>query len=345
MSDFVIWRVDSTSMSYPPPSLKGPSVQIDPSFDGMLAPTELLRSEGSIQFGLRDEGPEHNDGAIVLMVDKDFIFFIGVSDGYIMFCRGNDLLRLPLKEAGKPGQELQSIVGWTRTHMMLFLGAFASSNGRAVECDTEPYEPPKTLIDWSRKQGLAPVITYENETAFYARVFTMLGSMEGKLENVHDPSCYWDIHYEGNRVVRRTPKREEDLHSIVESVLSDHLFLSSIDVFSEHVTEAGRLDFLLVGSLADGRRLKVCVEFKNTHSPDYMRGLVQQLPTYMVAAGAEVGAYCGLDFQGLWYEGRKVRDRMAEITLAIRSLGNQRRQYPIQYFVYHLGKKVSASHR
>jgi hypothetical protein len=316
----------------------------------MLSPTELLRAEGSIQFGLPWRDLEEAKGLIIFIADKDFLFFVGLGDGWLMFARGDDMLRLPLRELVKLGRavrrEIHVIVGWTRTHMLLSASGFGSGGeGLNCECDTPPYEPPRALIDWARRQGLAPVTEYESEEAFYARVFVALGSMENKLENVRDPSCFWNVRYEGNKVIQRTPKREEDLHSIVESVLSDHLFLSAIDVFPEHATSVGRLDFLLVGNVADGKRGKVCVEFKNTHSPDFMRGLTHQLPAYMAATGVEVGAYCGLDFSGPWLKApTRPFKRTAEITVAIRSLGNQRRQYPIQYFEYHLGKNPSASH-
>jgi len=245
------------------PSTGFPILGIAPSFEGFLSPTELLRTEGSIQFKLLSDGlKDRTEGAIVSIADEDFLFFIGFGNeipgspgqGFLMFARGDDVLRLPLQHLVQLYADLHIIVGWTRTTMLLSVWRFDSAKttstdrfptesacitrlnsadgteGFICECQTDPYAPPKTLLDWARRQGLVPVTQYDTEEAFYARFFHALGSLEQKLESVREPSCFWDITYEGNKIIARTPKRERDLHSIIESVLSDHLFLSSIEV-------------------------------------------------------------------------------------------------------------------
>ncbi len=363
-----------------------PFLDISPTFQGFLFPTELLKTEGSIQYLFQIEKTleEHRDdleqgrgSSIITIIGNEFLFAVGLGslpiaaqDPRLYFARGEDVLSFPLSTLAKLGPELHVIVGWSRTTMLLSISRMGGGPTRSTqrfhghsessfvttltddygtscliaECQTPHYAPPSTLINWARKRGLLPIEEYKTETDFYARVFHALGSLEQKLENVREPSCFWDIQYEGNSVVKRSPKRERDLHSIIESVLSDHLFLSSIDVVPEHATSVGRLDFLLIGRLVGGKTAKVCVEFKGAHSRDFMHGLTHQLPAYMAAAGEDVGAYCALDFSGPWFtsniDGLK---RLAEVTVAVGSLGNQRHRYPIQYFVYSLGKSVPAS--
>jgi hypothetical protein len=76
------------------------------------------------------------------------------------------------------------------------------------------------------------------------------------------------------------------------------MFISNIEVQPEARSSAGSVDFLFSGVLQDGRRCRLCAEFKSAHSPDFVSGLASQLRAYMEKAGTQHGAYCVLDFRG-----------------------------------------------
>src|SRR5262249_40828335 len=57
------------------------------------------------------------------------------------------------------------------------------------------------------------------------------------------------------------------------------------------------VDFLFLGPGKRGRIFKMCVEFKNAHSPDLISGLSNQLRKYMCRLEVSDGAYCVLDYR------------------------------------------------
>jgi hypothetical protein len=161
---------------------------------------------------------------------------------------------------------------------------------------------------------------------------------------MHNRDIFWDIEHQGRRIVRRRPKRENDLHGVIHALLSDHFFLSSIDVIPEVQTGAGDLDFLFIGTIRGQGLAKVCAEFKLAHSTSLYHGIESQLPAYMRAQKTDNGTYCILDYRGQWFEEPQVDDTDMHNQLAICSArGWPSRRYPIKVHHFHLGRGRSAS--
>ena len=105
---------------------------------------------------------------------------------------------------------------------------------------------------------------------------------------------FWNIQYEGNRVISRTPKHEPDIHPQIR--LQDLDIQKGLQVTPEYPAGAGRLDFLLSGKTDGGQIINVCLEFKLAHAADLGHGILAQLPEYMARRATDFGIYCVLDF-------------------------------------------------
>jgi len=286
-----------------------PTLTIADCFGGFLSPTELLKPEGSFQFGVPGAAL-HDDGCIVSVLEEDYVFVVAFKDGGLHFLRNHD--RLTLTETDlRPLVNYEFchvIAGWSRNNLVLSVFPWDKNGPHCVrELATPPTCPPKSLIEWARRKALIPISVYDSDAAFYQRVFHALGAIEGKIADMPNANCFWDIHYEGNRIVERKPKKERDLHPVVHSLLSDHFFLSSVEVVPEYHTSDGDLDFMLMGSTKSGLA-RICAEFKTAHSPDLYRGIEEQLPRYMSRTKCEVGVYCVFDFRGEWFDLPKERN-------------------------------------
>ena len=156
-----------------------------------------------------------------------------------------------------------------------------------------------------------------------------------------NPNVFWDFQYQGKRIVKRSPKkRESDLHPIIQGLLSDQMFLSSIELSAEYQTGVGNLDFMFTGSVRDKGIAKICAEFKNAHSKDLLHGLEYQLPAYMKNKNVEHGTYCILDFRGKWFNEPDVDKKSLSAELGrARTRGNLPRVPPIKNTFSQVRKK------
>jgi hypothetical protein len=195
-----------------------------------------------------------------------------------------------------------------------------------------------------RRQSLLPAEQFESESEFLLRIHSGLDLLQDKIDEMANINAFWDIRYEGNRIVERTPKKEVDLHPVIQALLSDYMFLSSIEVYSEYQTGVGNLDFLFTGIVKDKGIAKLCAEFKSAHSADLVKGLEYQLPTYMRNKKVEHGTYCVLDFRGEWFDKPRTDDRVlaAEMGRAS-SRAKLHAAHPIKVNFLRLGKEDSAS--
>jgi len=211
---------------------------------------------------------------------------------------------------------------------LLFLDKFdqreiaESSDGTEIDkkrriLKTPPTIPPYSLVDWARKEAIAPVITYDSLFHFYEEVVSSLQSIPDKVRTIGMYNSFWDITYKGSKIVSRQPKRETDVLPTIHGLLFDIAIAKNFQISPEHQIAGGRLDFLLSGSLKTGETANVCVEFKHAHSPHLVDGLVKQLPAYMKAKGGDFGVYCVLYFKGPHFSKPHEYDDAGQLILSL----------------------------
>ena len=324
-----------------------PELYIHPGAQGRVTPSALLQSQGTIEFNIEREDFNHELLILFHIATEDFWFNLGFKDGYLFMQRNEFVLRMEPSFLEKlPGNKVVS-ASWTMNWLNFLLGPIGHEGPSIFErLEIEPRPVPLSLFRWARQQSLIPVEQFESENHFLSRVHESLQSLQDKVDEMANPNVFWDFEYKGKRIVSRRPKKETDLHPIIQGLLSDQLFLSSIELSTEYQSGVGNLDFMFMGSLRDKRIAKICAEFKSLHSKDLLHGLEYQLPAYMKNKKVEHGTYCVLDFRGEWFNQPDVDDEMLSA-----ELGRARRRAdlppvpPIKIHYLRLGKIKSASRR
>lgn len=322
-----------------------PEVWINPDGGGRLTPEALLRTQGSVDVYLETNRFPDEKFCIFHIAGDDFWFNLGFINRRLIFQRREYTVGMSQTFFRKLKGNTTFIASWTPDRLILLLGprGFIGPSIKK-ELPIEPRPAPASLFRWAREQALIRTTEYASEAEFVSRVHSGLASLQDKVDAMHTRDIFWDIEYQGRRIVRRRPKRETDLHGVVHALLSDHFFLSSIDVIPEVKTGAGDLDFLFVGTVRGQGLAKVCAEFKLAHSPRLYHGIESQLPAYMRAQKTDNGTYCILDYRGPWFEEPQVSDDDMHTLLAISSArGWSSKLYPIKVHRFRLGRGRAAS--
>ncbi|MGB6065482.1 MAG: hypothetical protein WBG50_11780, partial [Desulfomonilaceae bacterium] len=185
-------------------------------------------------------------------------------------------------------------VQWSLTRLGLTI--IDNSGRREALADTPSTFPPHILREWAKRQALTQVVRYANPLELYEAVLDQLQQLRDKILDTDAINGFWNIHYQGNRIISRTPKHEPDIHPQIRLLLYDLDIQKGLQVTPEYAAGAGRLDFLLSGQTHTGQIINVCLEFKLAHAADLAHGILEQLPEYMARRSTDFGIYCVLDF-------------------------------------------------
>jgi hypothetical protein len=323
-----------------------PEVYIHPAAEGRVTPLALLQSEGTIEF-IVDAKYFDIKMPIFHIATEGFWFNLGFKDGYLFMQRNEFILRIPRSFLEQlPGNNVV-LASWQMNYLNFLLGPVGFQGPSISEKLNIEHRPvPLSLFNWARKQSLIPVEQFESENNFLSRVHLSIDLLQNKINEMANPNIFWDFQYQGRKIVNRSPKKETDLHPIVQSLLSDQMFLSSIEVSTEYQTGVGNLDFMFIGSVKNKGLVKICAEFKNAHSDDLIHGLEYQLPAYMKNKKVENGTYCILDFRGKWFDkpdldGESLQGKLGRA----QARANLSPLHPIKIHFLDLGKIKSASKR
>lgn len=259
--------------------------------------SDLARLAGSVIVGFERREFEKN-GHLFLLAGHDYRFEASISNGSIALQRNEQALTLHVYPF-EPPEVITIFIEWSPEVLRLSYAIIPSRSlevDREVELRTRYTSPPQALLHLLKKANLVETIDYASENAFHLKVLSILNSLEAKLQEMRSMNAFWNLTYDGNRIKTRSPKREPDIHPVVEGLLSDQMLMSSIEVVGEYATGIGRLDFMLIGHVHNTGFHRFCVEVKTAHSPDLLHGLFTQLPSYMENKTVGAGAYLIL-----WY--------------------------------------------
>jgi len=321
-----------------------PTIYINPDAEGRITPHALLHSEGTIEL-IMDKRLFRTDYCLFHVATAGFWFGMGFKYGKFHIQRNENLLSIGPSFLKKLKSNDVILASWTLDTMTFLLGPVGFQGPSVTKSlKMKPNPTPLSLFIWARKQSLLPAEQFESESEFLSRIHSGLDLLQDKIDEMTNINAFWDIQYEGNRIIGRTPKKEVDLHSVIQALLSDHMFLSSVEVYSEYQTGVGNLDFLFTGVVKDKGIAKLCAEFKSAHSADLVKGLEYQLPTYMRNKKVEHGTYCILDFRGEWFDKPRIDDQMLTAELGrASSRANLPAVHPVKVHFFRLGKEDSAS--
>lgn len=315
---------------------------ISPTFKGFITPSDLLTGEGTLQFTI-EKSQLVQGGNIFLIEDKDFIFNLSIQNLSLVVQRNETISVLTLEMAPEKTQ-LVFFVIWSYSELKLIcmFGKKKEDQLKAV-VPTRPVIPPNNLLKWTRLNNLIPTIEYDSAEEFRSKIHSCLLTINEKIEESGGYYPFWNIYYKKGKIVSRTPKNEIEVQPIVQCLLSDQMLASSIEIIPEFKGGAGNLDFLFIGQIKNRGSVYFCAEFKNAHSDKIFDGLTKQLPAYIKNKKADYGAYCVLNYFGIWLE-PSVKSKNIDFELKKTSL---RMKSPfaekIRVFNFNLSKPISAS--
>jgi hypothetical protein len=276
-----------------------------------------------------------------------FIFSLSIQSKVIVFQRNDVVSLLTLEEANC--QTYIIIITWTYTELNIYcsIGNRESDLKKAI-VKTNPITPPNSLIRWARKNNLLPVEEFDSEEEFREKVHSCLASIQDKITEGGSFMQFWNIRYDGQKIIDRNPKREIEVQPIIHSMLSDQFLMSSIEIIPEYESAIGNLDFLFLAKIRNAGFAHFCTEFKNAHSGDKLnQGLTKQLPLYMENKKSRYGAFCVLDYRGEYFDRpqtENIMDLQSQLEHMRIAMQNPYTDN-IRIFIYNLSKPKSASIR
>jgi len=324
-------------------------IDITPQIRGHVTPRDLIEANGTLTFWIESSQFGEKAGYLFKVSCPDYYLEAGFTKTSFYIARNNQKLEMPLEPYKQSGY-VNCYAIWQPTELSLLIldksyDKAVSSGADAINeiekrkkiLRTPPTLPPNSLIDWARRKAIAPTITYDSLSHFYQEVAFALQSIPDKIATVGMYNAFWDITYEGSRIVLRKPKREPDILPIIHGLLFDIATAKNFQISPEHQIGGGQLDFLISGCLKTGEIANVCVEFKHAHSPDLEDGLLKQLPAYMRAKGCNFGLYCVMFFKGPYFTEPK-KYNLRNIDLFLSGLASSAGLSNIRILIFNLSR-------
>ena len=293
---------------------------------GHATARDLIQASGLVMFRTRLSAlSNRGDDVLFRVVTSDYLLELGFTKTDYYIERDGQRLRLPLPPTRSRTGYTHCLAVWQVDRLQLLamdesdyqalssLSPAGEKVGelkkRMITLDTPATLPPNSLVVWARKLAIAPVMTYASIEELNETVTSSLQSIEDRVSTVGAYNAFWDIGYEGTRIVSRKPKHETDIHLMIHALLFDIGIAKNLEIARDYTVGGGKLDFLISGPLRTGEMLRVGVEFKHAHSDDLSDGLLKQLPAYMKAKGCVFGVYCVLYFKGRHFTEPRKYDR------------------------------------
>ncbi len=293
-------------------------IDIAPQLKGHATPRDLINPIGSITFwtNYREIGPD-KAGFLFRVICKDYRLEVGFDNSKFYILRNNEKLEMMLTPIFKPSGSVFCVVSWDPKELKITLLDESyneavkdlSDKERVKEVDNRTLTlntiltfPPNSLISWARKEAISPEVIYDSKETFYRVVTSSLQTIEDKVKTLGMNNPFWNIVYDGAKIIAKYPKQETDIHPTIHGLLFDIAIVKGLEIIPEYPIAGGRLDFLITGVLSNGKQESVCVEFKPAHSNDLIHGILKQLPAYMQAKGSDFGIYCIMYFKGQYFD-------------------------------------------
>lgn len=258
-----------------------------PMLDGRVASNELLQSTCTLTAVLE---PTTSGGLLFHVSCTGYELRVGIDRGHVFTRRNGQVAAIPIDLAKR------QIVTWIWSPERIFVEVAGSDGVHSQETKTPFTVVPTTLLNWARQRATATRETpFENAANVLEEICDQLAAIGPKLRNTGGWACFWDVHYDGSKIVSRAPKKERDVNPMVHSLICDIEVTKGIQIYPEHPAGNARMDFLFTAPTSGGLA-NVCSEFKLAHSRDLANGLQRQLPEYMTRKLTEYGVFVVLDY-------------------------------------------------
>lgn len=258
----------------------------------------MLSSEGSLAF-LTDRASISQGGFLFQVSGFDFDFCLSFQNEAIVFQRNNTFSVLNLAEFLKESDTITVFAMWS--HSELKLDCRAKGEVRQANVPTQPTAPPARLVKWARRNSLLPIETYKSEEEFRERIHSSLNTINQKIREADAFKSFWNIRYDGQKIVERKPKREVEVQPIIHCILSDQMLVGNIEVIESRKPEKGIWIFFSWARLMD----KVFVSFVQS-----LNWRIQRI--WIMVYGSS--------FQDTWMFLMRLMERIASLIISVTGL-------------------------
>lgn len=290
------------------------SIKIAPQIRHLVTYFDVIKAEGTLDLIMKNsEIAPGRSGFLFKVKHPEYLLECGFADNSAYILHNEFKLEYALA-LDKQNARQRYFITWQPTHISITALPLPESaeefkkieitdvQEKTRNLNTRTMIPPNSLLEWARKQSIAPITIYESEALFYQAVIAALQTINDKVETIGMHNPFWDITYEAGKVVSRQPKREVDIHPTIHGLLYDISIAKNFQIIREYPVAGGLLDFLIVGPIKTGKIASICIEFKHAHSKDLDQGFTDQLPKYMKSKGSDLGVYCVLFFKGRYFD-------------------------------------------
>ena len=336
------------------------SCEIAQPLKGYCTIRDILQSIGTIEININySQLMQSQKGIFFRLVSRLYNFELGFENDLFYFERCNDRLELPFDSTVNQNGDISFYAMWNPNKLSMLIleksveGKKLNKNDfqviqgiidkKIVSKNTVTTTPPYSLINKIRKQDILPEVAYETENDFDLVVTSLLQSIEDKVKTIGLFHSFWNITYDGLKIINRLPKHEIEIHPLILGLLNDQALAKNLAITREYPIGGGNLDFLVTGQLKNYENVHACIEFKNAHSQDLEAGLAKQLPAYMRSKGCDYGLYGVLYFRGQYFNGPEEFKNINELVLHLENIRTKNGLVNIRILIIDVSNAISPS--
>ena len=276
-----------------------PIIKFSPNFRGALVVSDLLSVEGTIHFKTKLKDLLFGNEVYFEIYDNDFYFSLILKPGKLILKRNKHEIALDISQVPKELDEVRIIAIWGYEKLYLMCGN--GSKFVSAQIQTQITFPSKAMIKWAKEQNLLSTDIYKSEDAFRARIYAILETVKEKIKKIDLQNAFWNIQYENNIDISRSPKGEKDIKRIVYAILFDQALIGNIEVVQDYNTQEGIIDFVMIGQVKNIGSSKVAIDFDEFCNKETQYILIKELAGCLEKADISYAAICLLWFKGEWY--------------------------------------------
>ena len=285
-------------------------ITISPIFQGHCTERDLIEPKTTVSLFVNPKDLANLEGFFFQVRHPNYFLEAGVRNNELYLIRNKNTISTSFQRTNQTNDTMFEIQ-WSpeKLSVVVLDDSFRTilENGgdgekeidrRKQTLETPTIYPPSSLVKWARAQDIIPKIQYESEEDFLQAVTTSIQSIYDSIKSNNTYSAFWDTQYEGKKILKKIPKKEPEIQSIIRLLITQQANLKNWEIAPEYPTGSGNLDFLITGVLSSYKQVGVCIEFKLAHNTKLEHGLKEQLPDYMRNKGTKNGIFITLWFKG-----------------------------------------------
>ncbi len=183
-------------------------VELAPALRGRLGMLDLIGPAATAHVVCDYDGL--TPGRLFLVQGPNYHLECRVRDDCLELVRNGKQAEVPLAHLSSRTGSFITTILWSPEKLLLTIND--QEGKREDSCSTSPSFPPHAIREWARRQALTPNVKYESEQILYEEVLNQLQHLRDRIVDANAINGFWNITYDGNKIVSRKPKHETEIH-------------------------------------------------------------------------------------------------------------------------------------